>query len=212
MRDKPSFYATIPAHVRYADITPNAKLLYAEITALLKINGICFATNRYFSKLFNKNKVTISRWISELKENKFINVHYTYKNGTKEIDNRYIEICYEGLDKNNKQVLAKMLKNNINTNNNNTTYINKGRFTKPNIELIAEYCKKRNNNIDPQSFFDFYESKGWKIGANKMKDWKAAIRTWESRNKNKPQTISKIKNQLHTHKKAKEIINKINNK
>ena len=58
----------------------------------------------------------------------------------------------------------------------------------------------------------FDESKGWKIGANKMKDWKAAIRTWESRNKNKPQTISKIKNQLHTHKKAKEIINKINNK
>ena len=56
MRDKPSFYATIPAHVRYADITPNAKLLYAEITALLKINGICFATNRYFSKLFKRSK------------------------------------------------------------------------------------------------------------------------------------------------------------
>ena len=67
--EKPNYYSYIPAHVRYADITPNAKLLYAEITALLQMNGVCFASNNYFSKLYNKNKVTISRWISELKRN-----------------------------------------------------------------------------------------------------------------------------------------------
>lgn len=56
-------------------------------------------------------------------------------------------------------------------------------FEKPSIEEIQAYCMERKNNIDAQSFFDFYESKGWKIGAVKMKDWKASVRTWEQRQK-----------------------------
>ena len=56
-------------------------------------------------------------------------------------------------------------------------------FTKPTIEDIIDYCVERNNHIDPYKFFDFYESKGWMVGKNKMKDWKAAIRTWEKANK-----------------------------
>lgn len=61
------------------------------------------------------------------------------------------------------------------------------KFIKPTVEEIAEYCRERDNGIDAQQFYDFYESKGWLIGKNKMKDWKAAVRTWESRNqKNKP--------------------------
>jgi uncharacterized protein YdaU (DUF1376 family) len=47
------------------------------------------------------------------------------------------------------------------------------------IEKITEYCKERNNKVDPEAFFNFYESKGWMIGKNKMKDWRAAVRTWE---------------------------------
>lgn len=64
-------------------------------------------------------------------------------------------------------------KNSIDKNN------NKGRFTPPTLEEVTEYCKERNNKIDPQTFIDFYSSKGWMIGKNKMKDWKAAVRTWE---------------------------------
>lgn len=56
------------------------------------------------------------------------------------------------------------------------------KFIKPTVEEIAEYCRERNNGIDAQQFYDFYESKGWLIGKNKMKDWKAAVRTWERRN------------------------------
>jgi len=52
-------------------------------------------------------------------------------------------------------------------------------FIKPTIEEIFNYCKERNNKVDPKAFYDFYESKNWFIGKNKMKDWKAAIRTWE---------------------------------
>lgn len=53
------------------------------------------------------------------------------------------------------------------------------RFTPPSVEQVTEYCKERNNNVDPQSFVDFYTAKGWMVGKNKMRDWKAAVRTWE---------------------------------
>jgi predicted phage replisome organizer len=56
------------------------------------------------------------------------------------------------------------------------------RFKKPTIEEIKEYCIERNNNIDAEQFFNFYESKGWLVGKNSMKDWKASVRTWEKRN------------------------------
>ena len=56
-------------------------------------------------------------------------------------------------------------------------------FEKPTVKEIAVYCSERKNGIDPQAFFDFYESKGWKVGAAKMKDWRASVRTWEQRRK-----------------------------
>lgn len=55
------------------------------------------------------------------------------------------------------------------------------RFTPPTLEEVVAYCRERNNGIDPQRFIDFYSAKGWMIGKNKMKDWKAAVRTWEKR-------------------------------
>ena len=54
-------------------------------------------------------------------------------------------------------------------------------FTPPTIEEVKAYCKERNNNIDAEQFVDFYQSKGWMVGKDKMKDWKASIRTWEKR-------------------------------
>ena len=57
------------------------------------------------------------------------------------------------------------------------------RFTPPDVDTVREYCIERNNSVDARAFIDFYSSKGWMIGKNKMKDWKAAVRTWErSRN------------------------------
>lgn len=53
------------------------------------------------------------------------------------------------------------------------------KFKKPSLDEIRDYCNERQNGVDPERFYDFYESKGWKIGKNTMKDWKAAVRTWE---------------------------------
>ncbi len=55
-------------------------------------------------------------------------------------------------------------------------------FVKPTIEEVRQYCQERRNNVDPQTFFDFYESKGWRVGREAMKNWQACVRTWEKRN------------------------------
>lgn len=62
----------------------------------------------------------------------------------------------------------------------------KKNFTRPTLQEVQEYCIERNNQIDPQRFLDYYSANGWMVGRNKMKDWKAAVRTWESKQNDKP--------------------------
>ena len=208
MKEQPNYYAILSAEVRYDEnLTANAKLLYAEITALLNMNGECFATNKYFSNLYKKSIVTVSKWVSELVSNGYITTYYTYKGGTKEIDRRYISILKGGIKENKKGGIKENFKDNNTSINTNTTYSNnKGRFNKPTIIEIAEYCNKRKNNIDAETFYDFYESKDWKIGKyNKMKDWKACVRTWEKRQTtNSNNGISKIHQHLQKNMNVKE--------
>ena len=67
-------------------------------------------------------------------------------------------------------------------NDNDNDHDNKRRFVKPTVEQVREYCSQRNNGINPQSFIDYYETRGWKLSKGvSMKDWRAAVRTWESR-------------------------------
>ena len=60
---------------------------------------------------------------------------------------------------------------------------NSGRFAPPSVDEVREYCAERQNKVDPEAFVSFYDSNGWKVGRNAMKDWKAAVRTWEKREK-----------------------------
>lgn len=80
-QDSPSYYAIIPANVRYCkNLEPSAKLLYGEITALCSKEGYCWASNSYFSELYEVDERTIQRWLLALKTEKFIEVEIT-KNG-----------------------------------------------------------------------------------------------------------------------------------
>ena len=73
---------------------------------------------------------------------------------------------------------------NSNSISNSISNIKEGKnIIPPTIEMVQEYCQERNNQVDPNTFYDFYETKGWKVGTNKMKDWQACIRTWEKREK-----------------------------
>lgn len=69
----------------------------------------------------------------------------------------------------------------------------KSRFKKPTVKEVKEYCQQRNNNIDPEYFIDYYETKDWLIGKTKMKDWKACVRTWEKRDFNKQTTKQPVR-------------------
>lgn len=60
------------------------------------------------------------------------------------------------------------------------------RFVKPTLSEIEQYCIERNNNVNAEQFYDYYESNGWKVGKNAMKDWKACVRTWERNGYDKP--------------------------
>ena len=53
------------------------------------------------------------------------------------------------------------------------------RFIAPTLEEVQAYCQERGNTVDPERFIDYYSSNGWKVGKNPMKDWRAAVRTWE---------------------------------
>lgn len=117
-----SYYAIIPANVRYnKNLTDGAKLLYGEITALCNEKGYCWATNGYFSELYGVTKVTISRWIKSLIDHGYIKSELKYKRGTKEIDNRYIQICNDPINKNDNTPINKNVKENNTKDLNNTS-------------------------------------------------------------------------------------------
>ena len=121
-----SYYAIIPASVRYdKDLTPNAKLLYGEITALCNERGYCWASNKYFAELYGASKQTVSRWIKALSDSGHIQSRVIYKEGSKEIDNRYITICDYPINKNDNTYPQKCeeptLKNAKDNNTLNTT-------------------------------------------------------------------------------------------
>ena len=100
-------------------------------------------------------------------------------------------------------------KNSIDKNSINKNSINNNSFKKPTIEEIKNYCEERNNNINAETFYNFYESKGWYVGKNKMKDWKACIRTWEQKNKKEnkePEWFNKKINKLQDNGEIENIL------
>ena len=210
--DKPSYFAILTADVRYdKTLKPLARLLYAEITALCNKEGYCWSSNQYFADLYEVDPKTVSGWIGQLKTKGYITVQLEYKEGTKQVLKRYIRINEGGMDKimdtlpikkcipspqNDGDPPHKIMEDNKTINNtfNNTT--NKGtRFTPPSVNEVNDYCNQRNNLVDPQTFIDFYQAKGWMVGKNKMKDWKACVRTWETNRKqrSKPRKEGTIK-------------------
>lgn len=142
----PNYYSIIPANVRYDNrLTPNAKLLYAEITALCNMNGNCFATNDYFATLYDVSKVSISKWISQLVEYGYIKSEITYKEGSKEIDKRYLTILNYPIKENFNTPHKENLMDNNTSMNNNLTDSN----IKPAFDKWIAYKKEKRQPYKP---------------------------------------------------------------
>lgn len=148
MNENPSYYAVIPANVRYDnDLTANAKLLYAEISSLCNQKGYCWANNEYFANLYGVSKTSISKWISQLISKNYLKSVLIYKDDTKEILNRYLSlVTYPIEEKLNTPIEeklkdnTKLLNNKINIKSNNVEKEKKSTTTE--FPYQNEYKKK----------------------------------------------------------------------
>lgn len=148
MEDKKSYYAILPANVRYdKKLTPNAKLLYAEITALSNEKGYCWAKNKYFADLYSVSTVSISKWIKNLIDCGYIKSSLIYKDGTKEILNRYLTLVNHPIKeklttsqrKVNDPIKEKFKDNTITINNKSNTKIEYNIFPDGFFEVWNEW-------------------------------------------------------------------------
>ncbi|MEI0603910.1 helix-turn-helix domain-containing protein [Brachyspira alvinipulli] len=121
MNDKKRYYSIIPAEVKYnKKLKPISRLLYAEIASLTNDKGYCWASNAYFAELYSVSKSTISRCISELKENGYIKIDYERKNTNIEkrkifinsISDRVSSKLTRGYSQNNQAGIVKKVKDN----------------------------------------------------------------------------------------------------
>ena len=93
MKEQPAYYAVLTAEVRYSKVLkPMEKLMYAEITALSNATGECWATNRYFADLYGVTTGAVSKWIANLAKQGFVNRRVTYKEGSKQIEKRFVSL------------------------------------------------------------------------------------------------------------------------
>lgn len=182
------------------------------ISSLCAEKGYCYASNKYLGELFDLPEQTISRKIKILQEKKYITIEYE-KRGCEVIERRLrlTKLLTDDYQKCESTINKNVKENNIivNNTNNNIKENTKRKFVKPTIEEISSYCKERNNGINPIAFYNFYESKDWYIGKNKMKDYKACIRTWELRIKkenNTPQWINEESSNSHTNKDEEKLM------
>lgn len=144
------------------------KILIAKGYFILFESGVMVVTDWNKNNWLDSRRVTETEYVDELNLLKLINERYELLS--------------------NDEIFAKQTLSENRIEENRIEYkeeniIKEERFKKPTLEEVKKYCEERDNGIDAQYFIDFYDAKNWMIGKNKVKDWKACIRTWEKNNK-----------------------------
>ena len=164
----------------------NEKILLMEIDSFTAKDRDCYISNEYIAELLGVTDRCARKYLSHLLQLGLIRV--VKFDGRK----RYVEstISFQAewnICSRQDGVSVPHTDNNEYINNNSLYKRESSRFQKPSIDEIRQYCSSRNNSVDPEQFYNFYESKGWTVGKSPMKDWRAAVRTWEKREKEVPQ-------------------------
>lgn len=160
----------------------NEKILLMEIDSFTSKGHECYISNEYIANLLGVSVSWASKCLSHLMEIGYVKM--VRFDGRK----RYVESAIQfKADLNNSSMQGGTSVQHTDNNEyiNINTLSNKGghRFQKPSLEDVRAYCISRSNKVDPEQFYNFYESKGWVVGKSPMKDWRAAVRTWEKREK-----------------------------
>lgn len=153
MRENPNYYAIIPANVRYdTKLTPNAKLLYGEITALTNKEGHCWASNDYFARLYSVSKKSISLWIGQLIRAGYIESTLIYVAGGKEIESRYIRLCNDPMEKNVHTPMEEKVIDNITSSNITINTISSDKTEEQFNTFYTSYPKKEGKKSAQKAF------------------------------------------------------------
>ncbi len=177
MEERPSYYSILPSTVRYdKKLKANEKILYSEITVLCNKNGYCYASNEYFSNLYNVHKNTISLWINNLKSRGYIGTKIIYKSDNKTVDKRIIflseiilkEIAENYCEKHKEginEIIDRYIQNHLdpineNIEENNTSINNNSTTTnteKNIFEIIEENFGRTLNSIEYETISKWSE-------------------------------------------------------
>lgn len=170
------------------------------ISSLCAEKGYCYASNKYFSEIFNVPEQTISRKLKILQNKNYITIDYK-KRGC-EITDRFIRLTKMLIDdyQNCESTINKNVKENNISINNKENNISKDilqkkskNFVPPTLEEVQEYCRKRNNNVNAKVFYDYFNEGNWiDSNGNKVKNWKQKIITWENNSKNSKKTHEEV--------------------
>ena len=164
------------------------KMILAEIDSLDCGNNGCYASNQYIADFCQCSVTKVSLSVSKL-------VSLGYVTSTVKNRSRILKSCLSKSESNLSESESEAFKKcmpafqkvkDINIEENNKE-IHKRVFTPPSVEEVQEYCVERGNNVSAERFVSYYTAIGWKVGRNRnpMRDWKAAVRTWEQNDKPK---------------------------
>lgn len=147
--------------------------------------GTVIVSERNLMKRWGWGNTRVRNFIKALENDRMVSKRTSQNQSTLTIENYTIYQEVQSTDKaptKQSQSTDKAHNKNVKNvkNDNNNIYIS---FKPPTVEEVRAYCTNRNNTVNAETFVSFYESKGWYIGKNKMKDWKAAVRTWEKNNR-----------------------------
>ena len=174
----------------------NEMLLYALIYSYSDGGSAFYGSTEYLAQRLGSSKSRIIKVLNEMVSKGLIikktsgrfNFYVTNFNYVCNTDESSVSVQHPERCQIDTESSVVPTPNNI--NNNIKDNISTTRFKKPTVEEVKDYCKERNNSVDAQQFFDYYESKGWKVGKSPMKDWKSAIRTWERNDFNNHKSYS----------------------
>ena len=152
-QDNPGYFSVIPANVRYdVELCPNAKLLYGEITALCNKKGYCWATNRYFARLYQVDAITVSRWINQLIKKGYIFSTIKYKEATKEIKKRILSLSpLKNIEEYDNKIVKGGINNFVKENNTSINNKNNKKESKKEKEKISLQLSFEKNVLEQKN-------------------------------------------------------------
>ena len=181
------------------NLTWNEKILFLEIDSFTSQDMDCFISNEYISQLLGITENSASRVLSSLiskgyviktsfdGRRRFVKTAFSYNKADYSQMNR--QSVHECVGRVSECEYIHNTDNKTNTNINidvvsfdkETALKKQSRFVKPTLEEVEAYIAEKGYCVNAQQFIDYYTSNGWKVGRNPMKDWKAAVRTWETK-------------------------------